>query len=567
MHMCQKGFPTIIIAIIVGTVILLGGAYAIVKRSGQPVAPEPPLTNQQSEVQPLFGTMVAFNINDAVGGNPTAGAPGLDALGQKGWTQFRKDNSAYQNLLSNLEKLIQDRTKLVKATGFFLDRGSFGYFTWNVIEPQKGQFDWELTDIYVKGASNAGVKISAVIQPFAGWDQKGTQTNKNALDFAYYDYKAGPPKDIVEYENFLTKTVERYKDKVAVWEIANEPDSPDGGYQNNPEGYFDLVKISSETIKKIDPKAKVTNGGASGFANNNNSERNFWTKFFQLGGSQYIDYFNLHYNTERSQDAKLDPANFEKVLQIYNNLMEQNGGRKPLYLTEFGIYSGSPSSQPPGQSNQGPVQGQTNSPAAASPSGQSPNPPSGGKCGDGICDDFEKTNPSACTQDCGGSTPSGNQEQPSGQPVQEQVPNQNVQPNQGQTLRNVSENEQAALYFKDSILAFANGVKVVFIDLIGSDNDTIGSSMAFNTDNKPRLFLTTLKTIVSKIGGFSKVEKIANSQYKFTAGGKTVYALWSGTLPNEISGNVKVTDMKGQERFMDVTGIKLKADQPVLIEL
>ncbi|MEK7062593.1 MAG: hypothetical protein AAB946_01005, partial [Patescibacteria group bacterium] len=221
---------------------------------------------------------------------------------------------------------------------------------------------------------------------------------------------------------------------------------------------------------------------------------------------------------------------------------------------------------PPGQSNQGPVQGQTNSPAAASPSGQSPNPPSGGKCGDGICDDFEKTNPSACTQDCGGSTPSGNQEQPSGQPVQEQAPNQNVQPNQGQTLRNVSENEQAALYFKDSILAFANGVKVVFIDLIGSDNDTIGSSMAFNTDNKPRLFLTTLKTIVSKIGGFSKVEKIANSQYKFTVGGKTVYALWSGTLPNEISGNVKVTDMKGQERFMDVTAIKIKAAQPVLIE-
>ena len=58
---------------------------------------------------------------------------------QKGWTEFRKDDAAYKKLLSNLKKLIQDRTKIVKTTGFSPDRGSFGYFTWNVIEPQKGQ--------------------------------------------------------------------------------------------------------------------------------------------------------------------------------------------------------------------------------------------------------------------------------------------------------------------------------------------------------------------------------------------------------------------------------------------
>ena len=192
-----------------------------------------------------------------------------DALQQKGWTEFRKDDTAYQNFLSNLKKLIQDRTKLVKATGFSPDRGSFGYFTWNVIEPQKGQFDWELADIYVKGVSNAGVKISAVIQPFAGWDQKNTSaiTNCKALDFAYYDYKAGPPNDLTEYQNFLTKTVERYKNKVAVWEIGNEYDGECGDYQNNPKAYFNLLKISSETIRKADPSAKVVNGGASGFAN------------------------------------------------------------------------------------------------------------------------------------------------------------------------------------------------------------------------------------------------------------------------------------------------------------
>jgi hypothetical protein len=259
-----------------------------------------------TKAESLFGTMLAYNINDAVGKNRSI----TDTL-QNGWTEFKKDNSAYQDLKSNLEKIIQDRTELVKATGFALDRELVPYFTWNVIEPQKGQFDWELTDLYVQATSNAGVKISAVIQPFASWDQKNAQVNANCsmLDAAYYDYKAGAPNDISEYENFLTKTVERYKDNVAVWEIGNEPDANCNGYENNPEAYFNLLKISSETIKKTDPQAKVVNGGASGHSNSN-EEINFWTRFFALGGGQYIDYFNLHYNTERSPDAKLDAATF-----------------------------------------------------------------------------------------------------------------------------------------------------------------------------------------------------------------------------------------------------------------
>ena len=505
--------------------------------------------NESANAKPLFGTMIAFDINGAA-----AAMGAVDAL-QKGWTEFRKDNSAYQNFKSNFKKIIQDRAKLVKETGFSLDRGSFSYFTWNVIEPQKGQFDWELTDLYAQGASNAGVKISAVIQPFASWDQKNTSplTNCNALDFAYYDYKAGPPNDLAEYEIFLTKTVERYKDKVAVWEIGNEYDGRCGGYENNPQGYFNLLKISSETIKKVDPQAKVTNGGALEFSDN--SIRNFWTKFFQLGGGQYIDYFNLHYNTERSQNPKLDPAIFQEKLIFFNSLMEKNGGKKPLYLTEFGIYSGSPSSQLISQPAQESGQVQTNLPTQQTPLKQSSNQPSGDKCGDGICDDFEKQNPNVCPKDCQTSV-----QQPTQQPQSEKsIPIQ--------SLPKVSQEFQAALYFKDSIIAFASDVNTIFIDMVGPDDNIVGSSAAFNTEGRPRLFLTTLKTIASKISGFSKVEKIADSQYKFTAGNKIIYALWSGMFPKEISGKVKVTDMKGQEQFMDATKIKLKADQPVLIEL
>ncbi|MDO8593846.1 MAG: hypothetical protein Q7R59_03040 [bacterium] len=556
----RKGFIGLPILIGIVVLALFGGIGYFISHNNLP-STSPVSSNNPEAVTSSpataakgtspFGTMLAFNINDA--------AMDLSGSIQKGWTEFRKDTAAYQTLKSNLEKNIQTRTALVRATGFSLDRELVPYFTWNVIEPSKGQFDWDLTDQYAQAAVNAGVKISAVIQPFASWDQKGTVplTNCNALDFAYYDYKVGPPNDLAEYENFLTKTVERYKSKVAVWEIGNEYDGPCGGYENNPQGYFDLLKMTSETIKKAYPQAIVTNGGASEMVGNGPgtaSTKNFWTKFFVLGGGRYIDYFNFHYNTERSQNATLDPAAFQKTLTFLNDLMDKNGGRKPLYLTEFGIYSGSPSSQPPGGLQQGPIQTQI----------QATIPPAGGTCGDGTCDSFEKTNSNACPADCGGST-SNPSAQPSVQPVQRQTTGQYVQPSQGQAGQGVSANAQAALYFKDVILAFASGVKVVFIDLIGSDSNMVGSSMAFNTDNQPRLFLTMLKTISTAVGSFSKVDKIANGQYKFTLENKTVYTLWSGTLPNGISGNVTVTDMKGQKRVVDATAITISVDQPILV--
>lgn len=495
---------TIKIVLIIIIIVLIGTGLAFWKFWPKKNNSNPATTASKTG---LFGTMLAFNANDAMTGK-------TDAL-QKGWSQFRQDNSAYQNFKSNLEKIIQDHTKLVKITGFAIDREIVPYFTWNVVEPQKGQFDWELTDMYVKGATNANVKVSAVIQPFASWDQENTSplANCRALDFAYYDYKVGPPNDLAEYENFLTKTVERYKDNVAIWEIGNEYDGQCGGYKDNPQGYFGLVQISSETIKKADPQAKIANGGALELTHQEEAEsiKAFWTKFFELGGGQYLDYFNLHYNSERSGGAQSDPSTYIEHFTFFNDLMEKfaqgGGGQKPIIVTEIGTYSGTPSSQvgPPG-------------------GGQQPGP-------DG-------------------------QPAPAGQQVQGQT-----------SLPTQSEDFQAAWYFKYSILAFANGANVVFIDLVGNDNDVIGGSAMFNLQGSSREILVILKTINQKLTGFSKAEKIADGQYKFTVNNKTIYALWSGTLPNEISGKIKVTDIKGQEQTMDAAGIKLSADQPVLVEL
>ena len=206
----------------------------------------------------LFGSILAYNINDAA----------MNAMIvkniQNGWSEFRKDTVSYQALKNSIGLVSQERAALIKKADFSVDKEIAAYFTWNVIEPEKGQYDWELTDLVVQAAGESGIELTAVVQPFTVWDQKNIQATSEckALDFAYYDYKAGTPNDWSEYENFLTKLVERYKGRVTYWEIGNEVEGNCGGFENNAKDYVKLLKISFETIKKADPQAKVLNGGA-----------------------------------------------------------------------------------------------------------------------------------------------------------------------------------------------------------------------------------------------------------------------------------------------------------------
>lgn len=77
----------------------------------------------------------------------------------------------------------------------------------------------------------------------------------------------------------------------------------------------------------------------------------------------------------------------------------------------------------------------------------------------------------------------------------------------------------------------------------------------------------SLKNLIEKIDVFTSVEKITDTQYKFTVNGKDVYVLWCedgvGCTPPPISGTISVTDYLGGEMF----GIpNILTDSPIFIE-
>jgi hypothetical protein len=134
-----------------------------------------------------------------------------------------------------------------------------------------------------------------------------------------------------------------------------------------------------------------------------------------------------------------------------------------------------------------------------------------------------------------------------------------------------SDEEHAEVLVKGYVGAFGNGTDKVFYTTFRTwekPGEKGGSreSALIDAGGKKRPAYYALETLIKKIDCFTSVEKLAEGQYKFVAENKPVYVLWgAGSLPPEISGTVKVTDISGNEQQMDVSQITLN-DSPIYVE-
>lgn len=114
------------------------------------------------------------------------------------------------------------------------------------------------------------------------------------------------------------------------------------------------------------------------------------------------------------------------------------------------------------------------------------------------------------------------------------------------------------------VLAFASGADKIFHPGIMKIDKKDPSS---KSDPAKENLYNTLGTLVNKIDYFDEVEMLNDSQYKFTVDGKVVYVLWGEkNIPEEITGQVKVTDVLGKETIFDSKDLYLSED-PVFIEI
>ena len=224
------------------------------------------------------------------------------------------------------------------------ERAMPGFAMWQQIEPEKGKYNWEKIDEYVKGAQERNIQTLITIQPFTDWDQETCNMHlewrsdtggKDPRDFLSHAHRKGKPCDMEAYKEFLRKLVERYDYDgiddmsgllypVTHWEIGNEPDVGDD-FQGSAEDYFEILKVSYITIKETDSNAKILIAaiGIHGFEQTDYDkwDSNFDTlKLFELGATNYFDIMNGH------------SFGGQKLKREF--LKKYGAGDKPIWVTE-----------------------------------------------------------------------------------------------------------------------------------------------------------------------------------------------------------------------------------------
>jgi hypothetical protein len=117
--------------------------------------------------------------------------------------------------------------------------------------------------------------------------------------------------------------------------------------------------------------------------------------------------------------------------------------------------------------------------------------------------------------------------------------------------RVISQEEHARILAKSYVLSFALGTEKIFYTTFRAPpfgNGEFEQSALAEWDGQGRPAYYAMQTLIRKLDGFASAERLADGQYKFSVGDRTIYVLWgSGGLPPEIAGDVAITDIYGEE--------------------
>jgi len=222
-----------------------------------------------------------------------------------------------------------------------------GPFIWGRVERTQGRYDWTEADLTVEKLQGQGLAILATVWPFAPWDQARCHAGQPRASGAFREFGnlLYMPCDLDAYLAWLTATVERYDGDgiddmpgllypIRHWEVLNEPEMQGPElcfFQEEPEVYAELLRLSYGAIKVADPLAVVFPAGQSGM---HWEATDYWRPI--LGDPTVpFDVGNIH--SIRCSDVQQDAAFWAPE---YVRFLEENGREGlPYWITEAQVGS------------------------------------------------------------------------------------------------------------------------------------------------------------------------------------------------------------------------------------
>ena len=215
---------------------------------------------------------------------------------------------------------------------------------WTNIEYAQGEYDWRELDQIVDKTTGYGLKLMLSVNHAPTWTR---------LESEEY----GPPNDPAEFGRFMGVLAERYTDKVAAYELWNEPNLRREwhGEDLDPALFVALIREGALAVQSADPSAQIISGAPAVTGINDGEtavdDRVYLQGMVAAGVGQWVDGIGVHpYGfanppQERSGDAIHASAShnnhpsffFRDTLEDYRAILVNGGlASSLLWVTEFG---------------------------------------------------------------------------------------------------------------------------------------------------------------------------------------------------------------------------------------
>ncbi len=188
--------------------------------------------------------------------------------------------------------------------------------TWPDLEPNKGQWQFELLDRYVSLAQQHGTRMLLPLGMTPGWASARPKPTAE-------------PKNIEDWRNYVRIVVSRYKGRIRAYEIWNEPNLTDF-WTGTTDQMLTLTKEASQIIHTLDPQAIVVSPAPT------TRYGILWlAEFLKNGGGQFVDVIGFHFYVTPGSPEDLVP-----LIQSVQQVLSENGlSNKPIWNTETGWFS------------------------------------------------------------------------------------------------------------------------------------------------------------------------------------------------------------------------------------
>jgi len=201
---------------------------------------------------------------------------------------------------------------------------------WEHLEPEPGRLNWQVGDVQINRVLKEGVHLMALLPPFPSAVWAATTDPDVEAPSQSPGRQALPPEEPEKLAEFVGKVVSRYKDRMKVWEFLNEPIFTfyalprNSGYE--PADYVRLLAPVAAAMRRADPECRVM-GGIGGDTDT------YAREVIEAGCLDHVDIFNLH-----SYPGTRPPEFLLPGMDALLAVMDEHGGRKPIWMTEFSYY-------------------------------------------------------------------------------------------------------------------------------------------------------------------------------------------------------------------------------------